>query len=126
MKKDLKIGPNGDVVIGDGDLSVASDRDELNQRIRITLQTRLDEFEPEDSPMGLTRENALGKAYNEDFLREDIEDAISEQVDENINVQEINFDEDEATRSLSIEVKYTLPDGADDVQTVNADIGSDD
>lgn len=123
--RDLKLGPNGDVIIEDGDAATVSDNDELNQRIAVTLQTRLDEFEPEEDSWGLTRENALGKAFNEDFLREDIEDAITSQVDERISVQEINFDENEATRSLSVDIKYTIPD-SDEVQTVNANLGGDD
>ncbi|MHA6972205.1 GPW/gp25 family protein [Levilactobacillus brevis] len=123
--RDLKLGPNGDVIIEDGDAATVSDNDELNQRIAVTLQTRLDEFEPEEDSWGLTRENALGKAFNEDFLREDIEDAITSQVDERISVQEINFDENEATRSLSVDIKYTIPD-SDEAQTVNANLGGDD
>lgn len=123
--RDLKLGPNGDVIIEDGDATTVSDNDELNQRIAVTLQTRLDEFEPEEDSWGLTRENALGKAFNEDFLREDIEDTITSQVDERISVQEINFDENEATRSLAVDIKYTIPD-SDEVQTVNANLGGDD
>ncbi|WP_143463338.1 GPW/gp25 family protein [Levilactobacillus enshiensis] len=124
MKRDFELNSNGDVVIADGDISTVSASDEMNQRIRTTLQTRLDEFEPEDGPMGLTRENALGKAYNEDFLREDIEDVITEQVDERIDIREINFDKDEALRTLTVEIKYVLPND-DDVQTVSTNLGDD-
>lgn len=121
--RDFKLDGNGDVLL-DNDIVTVSDVDEVNQRIKTTLETRLDEFEPEDEPMGLTRENALGKAYNEDFLSEDIEDAITNQVDENIEVRESNFVRDDAQRNLTVEVKYVLPD-SDDIQIVNANVGDD-
>lgn len=122
--RDFKLDENGDVVIADGDISIISDSEEVNQRIKTTLQTRLNEFEPEDDSMGLTRENMLGKAYNEDFLREDIEDAIHEQVDENIDIREISFERDMAQRSLTVEIKFVNPPvSGQDVQTVNTDLG---
>ncbi|MBT9677244.1 DUF2634 domain-containing protein [Levilactobacillus brevis] len=121
---DFKLDKNGDVIIDDGDIAMISDNEEISQRIATTLRTRLNEFEPVDEPMGLTRENALGKGYNQDFLQEDIEDAISTQVDENIDVQEINFTKSDADRSLSVEVKYMLPNG--DVETVQTNLGDDD
>lgn len=121
--RDFKLDNNGDVIIEDGDISMTSDNEEISQRIATTLRTRLNEFEPVDEPMGLTRENALGKGYNQDFLQEDIEDAISTQVDENIDVQEINFTKSDADRSLSVEVKYMLPNG--DVETVQTNLGDD-
>lgn len=122
--RDFKLDKNGDVIIDDGDITMISDNEEISQRIATTLRTRLNEFEPVDEPMGLTRENALGKGYNQDFLQEDIEDAISTQVDENIDVQEINFTKSDADRSLSVEVKYMLPNG--DVETVQTNLGDDD
>lgn len=122
--RDFKLNKNGDVIIDDGDIAMISDNEEISQRIATTLRTRLNEFEPVDEPMGLTRENALGKGYNQDFLQEDIEDAISTQVDENIDVQEINFTKSDADRSLSVEVKYMLPNG--DVKTVQTNLGDDD
>lgn len=122
--RDFKLDKNGDVIIDDGDIAMISDNEEISQRIATTLRTRLNEFEPVDEPMGLTRENALGKGYNQDFLQEDIEDAIRTQVDENIDVQEINFTKSDADRSLSVEVKYMLPNG--DVETVQTNLGDDD
>lgn len=122
--RDFKLDKNGDVIIDDGDIAMISDNEEISQRIATTLRTRLNEFEPVDEPMGLTRENALGKGYNQDFLQEDIEDAISTQVDENIDVQEINFTKSDADRGLSVEVKYMLPNG--DVETVQTNLGDDD
>lgn len=122
--RDFKLDKNGDVIIDDGDIAMISGNEEISQRIATTLRTRLNEFEPVDEPMGLTRENALGKGYNQDFLQEDIEDAISTQVDENIDVQEINFTKSDADRSLSVEVKYMLPNG--DVETVQTNLGDDD
>lgn len=122
--RDFKLDKNGDVIIDDGDIAMISDNEEISQRIATTLRTRLNEFEPVDEPMGLTRENALGKGYNQDFLQEDIEDAISTQVDENIDVQEINFTKSDADRSLSVEVKYMLPNG--DVETAQTNLGDDD
>lgn len=122
--RDFKLDKNGDVIIDDGDIAMISDNEEISQRIATTLRTRLNEFEPVDEPMGLTRENALGKGYNQDFLQEDIEDAISTQVDENIDVQEINFTKSDADRSLSVEVKYMLTNG--DVETVQTNLGDDD
>lgn len=122
--RDFKLDKNGDVIIDDGDIAMISDNEEISQRIATTLRTRLNEFEPVDEPMGLTRENALGKGYNQDFLQEDIEDAISTQVDEKIDVQEINFTKSDADRSLSVEVKYMLPNG--DVETVQTNLGDDD
>lgn len=122
--RDFKLDKNGDVIIDDGDIAMISDNEEISQRIATTLRTRLNEFEPVDEPMGLTRENALGKGYNQDFLQEDIEDAISTQVDKNIDVQEINFTKSDADRSLSVEVKYMLPNG--DVETVQTNLGDDD
>ena len=122
--RDFKLDKNGDVIIEDGDIAMTSDNEEISQRIVTTLRTRLNEFEPVDEPMGLTRENSLGKGYNQDFLQEDIEDAISTQVDENIDVQEINFTKSDADRSLSVEVKYMLPNG--DVETVQTNLGDDD
>lgn len=122
--RDFKLDKNGDVIIDDGDIAMISDNEEISQRIATTLRTRLNEFEPVDEPMGLIRENALGKGYNQDFLQEDIEDAIGTQVDENIDVQEINFTKSDADRSLSVEVKYMLPNG--DVETVQTNLGDDD
>lgn len=120
MSRDFKLDANGDVVI-DGDIQTISDNNELAQRIVTTLRTRLDEFEPEDSPMGLTRENALGKAYNEDYLREDITDAISDQVDPSINVNQITFERDQALRTLTVTLNCTLPNGSN--QIISTDLG---
>lgn len=120
MSRDFKLDSNADVVI-DTDIKTTSDNNELAQRIVTTLQTRLDEFEPEDSAMGLTRENALGKAYNEDYLREDITDAISEQVDAGININQITFDRDQALRTLMVTVNCTLPNGSN--QIISTDLG---
>lgn len=118
--RDFLLDENGDVII-DKDIQTVSGNDETSQRIITTLRTRLDEFEPEDSPMGLTHENAVGKAYNEDYLRTDITDTISQQVDENIEIKELTFDRDLAQRTLTVHLTYGMPGKAD--QTLVTDIG---
>lgn len=118
--RDFMLDENGDVVI-DHDIQTTSGNDETSQRIITTLRTRLNEFEPEDTPMGLTYENLVGKAYNEDYLRSDITDLISQRVDENIEVKELTFDRDVAQRTLTVHLTYSMPGGAD--QTVVTDIG---
>lgn len=119
--RDFLLDDNQDVVIGDTDIQMVSGNDETSQRIITTLRTRLDEFEPEDSPMGLTLENAVGKAYNEDYLGTDITNMISQQVDENIEVKQLTFDRDLAQRQLTVHLTYSMPGSTD--QTVVTDIG---
>lgn len=119
--RDFLLDDNQDVVIGDTDIQMVSGNDETSQRIITTLRTRLDEFEPEDSPMGLTLENAVGKAYNEDYLGTDITNLISQQVDENIEVKQLTFDRDLAQRQLTVHLTYSMPGSTD--QTIVTDIG---
>lgn len=118
--RDFLLDDNGDVVV-DSDIQTVSGNDETSQRIITTLRTRLDEFEPEDSAMGLTLENAVGKAYNEDYLSSDITELINQQVDESIEVKELSFDRDLAQRTLTVHLTYSMPNGTD--QTVVTDIG---
>lgn len=118
--KDFEL-KNGDVVIDDGDIKTVSDNDEIAQRIITSLQTRLEEFEISEGSWGLTRENALGKAYNEDFLRTDIIDCITNDVDKNVNVSDIEFEKDDDTRSLIITLKIYTSVG--DINTVTTEIG---
>ncbi|EOV2989959.1 DUF2634 domain-containing protein [Enterococcus faecalis] len=75
--RDLKL-VNGDLSIRDYDILLVEDNLELTQSVFMILSIRLKEFKLDPS-VGLESENMLGKNYNEDYLKQDITEAILDQ-----------------------------------------------
>ncbi|TPR40396.1 DUF2634 domain-containing protein [Apilactobacillus micheneri] len=106
--KDIAMN-NGQPVFEDGDYKYVYDADAVAQQVYITLQSKLNEFEP-DQKLGLNQENLMGKNVVYDFVEQDIRDAIMEQVDQVKSVDSIEFDEDTDNRILSVNITFTTKD----------------
>lgn len=103
--KDIAI-KNGQPVFEDGDYKYVYDADVVAQQVYITLQTKLNEFEP-DKKLGLNQENLLGKNVVLDFVEQDIRDAILEQVDQVQSIDSIEFDKNNDLRTLYVNITFT-------------------
>lgn len=103
--KDIALDKAGEPIFNGTDYKFIYDADAVAQQVYITLQSKLGEFEP-DKNLGLSQDNLFGKNVVEDFISQDIRDAIIEQVDEVDSIDEIEF-ENEDNRSLSIHIVFT-------------------
>lgn len=120
--RDFEIDSNKDIVIDSRDVRTISDSDEIAQRVLTTLRTRLMEFEPAVT-LGLSQNNLYGKYSNVDFAKQDIQDAIEEQVADVANIEKIKMEPDYATREMNVEITFTTRTGLE--QTVAANVGGD-
>lgn len=120
--RDFEIDSNKDIVIDSRDVRTISDSDEVAQRVLTTLRTRLMEFEPAVT-LGLSQNNLYGKYSNVDFAKQDIQDAIEEQVADVENIEKIKMEPDYATREMNVEITFTTRTGLE--QTVAANVGGD-
>lgn len=120
--RDFEIDSNQDIVIDSRDVRTISDSDEVAQRVLTTLRTRLMEFEPAVT-LGLSQNNLYGKYSNVDFAKQDIQDAIEEQVADVANIEKIKMEPDYATREMNVEITFTTRTGLE--QTVAANVGGD-
>lgn len=120
--RDFEIDSNKDIVIDSRDVRTISDSDEIAQRVLTTLRTRLMEFEPAVT-LGLSQNNLYGKYSNVDFAKQDIQDAIEEQVADVENIEKIKMEPDYATREMNVEITFTTRTGLE--QTVAANVGGD-
>ncbi|MCL0312781.1 DUF2634 domain-containing protein [Apilactobacillus sp. TMW 2.2459] len=103
--KDIALDKSGQPIFNGQDFKMLYDADAVAQQVYITLQSILGEFEP-DKNLGLSQDNLFGKSVVEDFIAQDIRDAIIEQVDEVESVDEIEF-EDEENRVLTVNIACT-------------------
>lgn len=108
--KDLKLDDTGDISLTNNDLDEVSDDEELEQSIKIILQTRLSEFEPADE-LGLDPGNMYGKGINKEYLSTDISDAITEQEPRVASITSIQIGEPDEDRNLDIKIEYVKQDG---------------
>lgn len=107
--KDVQIDDSLDVVFANGDIQLVDGDAEINQRVGETLRTREGEFEPEPS-IGLSEENLYGKNIATDYVEQDIQDALSEQVPEAI-VDRLDVGQPDADRNLTVNLKYHTSSG---------------
>ncbi|MCT2881911.1 hypothetical protein [Lentilactobacillus buchneri] len=107
--KDFNLDSNLDVVMDGNDIQPVTDDDEIYQRVCTTLRTRLGEFEP-STETGLDDENIYGKNVKKDYLEKDIEDAISTQVGDIVQINKVDIGDPDDSRIIDIRL---------DLQTVN-------
>lgn len=108
--RDFKLDENGDVMLDGNDVVTTSDDDEIIQRIIVTLQTRLGEFEPE-TETGLEDENIFGKHVKSEYLEQDIRDALTDQVPEVVEINSIEIGNPDENRDLSIKLSLKTING---------------
>lgn len=121
MSKDIKLDANGDMVREHGVVQWVYNEEQIAQSARIILATAEGEFElaPE---AGLNRDNLLGKNLNQEYLAQDITDALTEQDPRIITVDSIDFVQTE--RNLKIELEMTADlDGA--TETIGTEVAVD-
>lgn len=104
--RDLKI-INGDLVISNYNLSLIEGDSELAQSVFMILSIRLNEFEL-DKSVGLSDENMLGKEFNEDYLKQDITEAILEQEPRINSVENIEIAKNNRKLTIKIEILSNL------------------
>lgn len=120
--RDFKLNENGDVDISGNQIQLIHDGDEVAQRVVTTLRTRLLEFEPATT-LGLAQDNLFGKYSNLDFAKQDIEDAITEQVADVVSVDKVDMTIDNATREMRVEIKFSTSSGS--TQNIQTSVGGD-
>ncbi|PZL78256.1 DUF2634 domain-containing protein [Enterococcus plantarum] len=99
--KDFLLSSSGDVSIMD-DIEMVSGENELAQSVHSILSMKLGEFCLEKET-GLDTENMLGKNYNEEYLKQDISWAITDQEKRIVSVSDIEISK--TNRNLSIRIK---------------------
>ncbi len=109
MSKDIQLNDGKDAIVAGGDIQQLTDDDEIYQRVCTTLRTRLGEFEP-STETGLDDENIYGKNVKKDYLEKDIEDAISTQVGDVVQINNVDIGDPDDNRKIEIRL---------DLQTVN-------
>lgn len=108
--KTLKL-VNGDLVFNEsGELEMVSDDDEFKQNLEMILKIQLGEFQL-DETIGLDRSNILTKQFDEEQAHYDIVEALMQE-DRVEEVSEITFNQDKATRTLSVDLTVIKTDGA--------------
>lgn len=105
--KDILLS-DGDISFLNSDIQTAEACDELVQSVRSILSIRAGEFLM-DETIGLSRENMLGKDFNEEYLKQDIAQAIQEQEPRIALVEDIVFSH--SGRKLNIQLALTAQDG---------------
>lgn len=121
--KDIKIDDTFDAIIENGELQLVTDSDEINQRVGTTLRSRQGEFEPEES-LGLDEENLYGKNVASDYVEQDIQDAIADQVPE-VNLEKIEIGQPDENRQLTVKMTYSTDTGISTQEQVNIEGGGD-
>lgn len=107
---------------GNNDLEMVSDDEEYVQNLKVIMQTRLGEFDL-DETVGLNRENLLTKQFDEEQARYDLIEALMQE-DRTDEVSKLIFNQDKLNRKLSIDLEVKKTDGdAVNVEDVNIDAG---
>lgn len=106
--KDIALDRYGNPIFNGHDYVWLYDADVVTQKIYITLQTQLREFEP-DQELGLNHDNLFGKNVVIDFLEKDIIDAIKGQVPEVDAVNSIAIKSEE-NRTITVNISCSTSD----------------
>lgn len=100
---------NGDLVFENGDVVWVEGDEDLVQSTSINFKTRLGEFFLEEDA-GLSRDNILGKNFDDDLIRDDIIEAAMK--DERIaSVEDIEITNNRVERKRIISFTITKEDG---------------
>jgi len=93
MARDLQVDDNGDLVIDPltHDLAIVDGDEEIEQRIKATLDTGYGEMVNLDPKMGADYQSFLGKNFNEDNAAADMTAAIKANVPEVETIDSIKF-----------------------------------
>ena len=93
MARDLQVDDNGDLVIDPltHDLAIVDGDEEIEQRIKATLDTGYGEMVNLDPKMGADHQSFLGKNFNEDNAAADMTAAIKANVPEVETIDSIKF-----------------------------------
>lgn len=93
MARDLQVDDNGDLVIDPltHDLAIVDGAEEIEQRIKATLDTRYGEMVNLDPKMGADYQSFLDKNFNEDNAAADMTAAIKANVPEVETIDSIKF-----------------------------------
>ncbi|MDB1104640.1 hypothetical protein [Lentilactobacillus parabuchneri] len=110
--RDFKLDETGDIMLDGNDAVTTADDDEIMQRVIMTLQTRLGEFEPE-TETGLEDENIFGKHVKSEYLEQDIRDAITDQVPDVVEIVSIEIGSPDDSRDLSIKLTLKTVNGTE-------------
>lgn len=100
---------DGDLVFAGNDLLMVAEGEELVQCVRLTLSTQRGEWFLDPS-LGIDHQAFLGKAPNEQEMREEIRDGLFQ--DPRISaVEEITFVQDRSTRTQTVSFTAIGADG---------------
>jgi len=110
----LKISDSGDLIFNGNELVMTDEASDIQQSVRIILQTRLEEFFFDEN-LGLERDNMLGKDFNLEFLEQDISLAILEQEDRIGSVDDIRFEQ--SNRCLCVQILLTRKGESDQLES---------
>ncbi|BBD24796.1 DUF2634 domain-containing protein [Enterococcus faecalis] len=106
--RDLKI-VNGDLSFIDYVILLVEGDLELAQSVFMILSIRLEEFKL-DTSVGLESDNMFGKNYNEDYLKQDITEAILDQEPRINSIENIEIVRNNRQLNITVEMLSTLGD----------------
>lgn len=102
--KDFLLSESGDISFESDDLQLVSEENEISQSVLLILSIRLKEFKL-DETVGLEDDNMLGKNFHEEYLKQDIIMAISEQEPRIASVETINMVKTARNIAVTINMK---------------------
>lgn len=105
----FELDASGDVLIENGEISIAVGDSLIQQKVRTVLGTNLKEWFF-DWDQGIDFNNLLGKGVNEELARYEIERGLR-QVDDTFQITEFAYSVDRASRSAKVTFKATKQSG---------------
>lgn len=105
----FELDENGDVLIQNNQIQMINGDDLLRQTVKSVIGTNKGEwFLNEDE--GITFENIKGKYIDEDIIKDEIEQGLS-QIDESFSITEFSYEIDSNNRKLEISFSAVNDDG---------------
>lgn len=108
---DFQLDDSGDLVLSadSPDIQMISGEEELLQKCKLVLATRLGEFKPEET-FGLSHDNLFGKFIDQDGLEQDIQDAFENQLPEvdSVTIDSVDLDSENRSMKVSITISSSI------------------
>lgn len=107
--KSIAIDDNGDLIIKNNEIVMATGAELLRQKVQTILKTNLREWFF-DWEQGIDFKNILGKGINEELVRYEIDRGLK-QVDDTFNITELTFSVDKAARHAIVTFRARTDNG---------------
>lgn len=105
----FELDQNGDVLIKNNQIQMVNGNELIRQTARSIIGTNKGEwFLNEDE--GITFENILGKFVDEDMIKSEIEEGLS-QIDSSFSITEFSYEFDSVKRKLKVSFSAVNDDG---------------